>query len=69
VIELNNNCPYLGTPILAGSAVVLCDKGKRAELRRDACRSVRGIKIIDLSPKGLETVVCSNTPCSLKSNF
>jgi hypothetical protein len=66
-MELKNNCPYLGIPPLAGSVVVLCEKG--AQLRRDLYCSVRSMKTIDLVSKGLETVVCLDTPCSLGSNF
>ena len=33
-MELKNNCLYLGIPPLAGSVVVLCDKGRNfAEIR------------------------------------
>ncbi len=68
-MELKNSCPYLGIPPLASSAVVLYEKGKQTELCRDSCYSGRGMKTIDLDPKGLEMVVCLSTPCGLGSNF
>ena len=65
---LKNNCPYLGILPLAGSEGGLYERGKESEVRGDSCCSVRGMKTIDLDPKGLEMVVFPNTPCSLGSN-
>lgn len=69
MIVLKNNCPYLGIRSLEGSKVVLRERGKKAELRRNSCCPVLGMKTTVLDPKGLETVVFLTTPCSLESNF